>query len=81
MTARKFFCYNSPATIVRDLFKPCTDAASLLGSIKKNYFWFGWGVRLGEARKVGVFLFFDQLWRALDANPMAKILAQMFFEN
>ena len=24
----------------------------------KKCFWFGWGVRLGEARKVGVFLFF-----------------------
>jgi len=51
------FGYNSPADIARELFKPSTDEASLLGPIKKM-FWFGWGVRLGGARKVGVFLDF-----------------------
>jgi len=44
--------------MARELFKPSTDAASLLGSIKKNIFWFGWGVCLGEAHKLEVFLFF-----------------------
>ena len=28
--------YNSPATIATELFKPSTDSASLLISIKKN---------------------------------------------
>ena len=54
----RFFCYNSPAAAAREVFKPSTDVESLLGSIKKKIFWFGWGVRLGEARKVGVFLIF-----------------------
>jgi len=31
----RFFGYNSLAAIARELFKPSTDAASLLGSIKK----------------------------------------------
>ena len=31
------FYYNSPAAIARELFKPSTDAASLVGSIKKNF--------------------------------------------
>jgi len=53
-----FFGYNSPAPIVRALFKPFTDTASLLGLIKKNFFWFEWGVRLAGAREVGVFLDF-----------------------
>ena len=51
-----FFGYNSPAAITTEFFKPSTDAESL-GSIKKKI-WIEWGVRLGEARKVGVFLFF-----------------------
>jgi len=49
----RLFGYNLPATIARELFKPSTDAGRLLGSILKKNFWFGWWVRLGEARKVG----------------------------
>ena len=52
------FGYNSAPAAAREVFKPSTYAESLLGSIKKNIFWFGWGVRLGEARKVGVFSVF-----------------------
>jgi len=29
----RFFCYNSPAAAAREVFKPSTDAESLLGSI------------------------------------------------
>ena len=29
----RFFCYNSPAAVAREVFKPSTDAESLLGSI------------------------------------------------
>ena len=53
--AQDFFSYNSPAAVAREVFKPSMDSTSLHGSIKKNIFWFGWGVRLGQARKVGVF--------------------------
>ena len=74
-----FFCYNLPDANAREVFKPTTDAGSLLGSIKKKNFWFGWGVRLGEARKIGVFSFFDQLWRALDASPMDQNFGSNFF--
>ena len=49
--------HSSPAAIARELFKPSTDAASLLVSIKKN-FWFGFGVLLGWLHKAGVFLNF-----------------------
>ena len=34
----RFFCHNSPAAAAREVFKPSTDAESLLGSIKKNFF-------------------------------------------
>jgi len=38
-----FFRYYSPAAIARELFKPSTDAASRLGSIKKTFFDLGEG--------------------------------------
>jgi len=34
----RFFGYNSPATIARELFKPSTDAARFFGSILKKIF-------------------------------------------
>ena len=34
---RYIFGYNSPAAIARELFKPSTDVASLLDSIKKKF--------------------------------------------
>jgi len=37
------FGYNSPAAIAGELFKPSTDAASLLGSIKQKNFYLGKG--------------------------------------
>jgi len=33
----RFFCYNLPAASATEVFKPSTDAESLLGSIKKNF--------------------------------------------
>jgi len=78
-TTRTFYLclqrHNSLAAIARELFKSSTDAASLLFSIKE-LFWFGLGVLLGGARKMGSFWMFDQLWLALDANPMSQHLAQ-----
>jgi len=77
----RFFGYNSPAAIAGELFKPSTDAASLLGSYKKNFLiWVrgspGRGLQIGS---VSVFLTnFDRPWTPLQ---WAKILAQTFFEN
>ena len=34
---------------------------------------------MGEARKVGCFGFFDQIWRALDANPKGQNFDSKFF--
>jgi len=34
----RFFCYNSPAAAAKEVFKPSTNAESLLGSIKKKIF-------------------------------------------
>ena len=61
-----------------ELFKPSADATSLLGSIKKSNSWFGWGVRLGGARKMGVFLFFWPIWQSLEANPMGQNFGSNF---
>jgi len=33
-----FVCYNSPAATAKEVFKPSTDAESLLGSIKEKSF-------------------------------------------
>ena len=47
--------YNSPATIFTELFKPSTDSASLLVSIKKTLFDLGGGFSLGDVtKKVGL---------------------------
>jgi len=35
---KRFKFYNSPTTIATELFKPSTDSASLLVSIKKNIY-------------------------------------------
>jgi len=56
-SGRHFFGRNSPAAIAREVFKPSTDAASLLVSIKK-IFRFGFGVLLGGRHKMGLFLNF-----------------------
>jgi len=73
-----FFGCNSPAAIAREVFKPSTDAASLLGSIKKNFF-LGEGYAWEELAKWGCFWIFDQIWLALDANPMGQNFASNFF--
>jgi len=36
LNGRHFFGHNTPAAAAREVFKPSTDAESLLGSIKKN---------------------------------------------
>ena len=59
--ARGFFCYNSPVASATEVFKPSTDAESLLGSIKKKFFDSGKGFAWGRLAKWGCFRFFDQL--------------------
>ena len=56
-----FFGYNSPATIARELFKPSTDAARLLGSIFLKNFDLGEGFAWERLAKLGCFVFFDQI--------------------
>ena len=56
-----FFCYNSPAAAAREVFKPSTDAKSLLGSIKKNFFDLGEGFAWERLAKWGCFRFLDLL--------------------
>jgi len=48
---KRFKRYDSPATIATELFKPSTDSASRLVSIKKNLFDWGVGFSLGDATK------------------------------
>jgi len=75
-----FFGYNSPAAIARELFKPSTDAQSLLGSIKNKFFFdLGEGFAWEGLGKWGCFWFFDKLWRALEANPIGQNFGLNFF--
>jgi len=51
---KRFKRYNSPATIATELFKPSTDSANLLVSIKK-LFDLGVGFSLGDVTKKACF--------------------------
>ena len=64
-SGRHFFGRNSPAAVVRELFKPSTDAASFLVSIQTKCFDLGLGFSWEEVTKWECFLIFDQLWLAL----------------
>jgi len=79
--ARGFFGYNSPAAIARELFKPSTDAASILGSIKKKFFDLGEGFAWDRLAKWGRFRFFDQFDGPWTPIQWAKILAETFCGN
>ena len=60
-----FFGYNLPAAIARELFKPSTDAASLLGCIKKKLLIWVRGLPGRGSQSGGVFVFltnFDGPW-------------------
>jgi len=52
---KRFKPYNLPAAIVTELFKPSTDSASLLVSIKKKIFDLGVGFSLGDVTKKACF--------------------------
>ena len=80
-SATCIFGYNSAPAAAREVFKPSTDAESLLGSIKKKIFWFGGGVRLGEARKVGVFsVFWPTLTRPGRQSHGPNFYANLFWK-
>ena len=76
------FCYNSAPAAAREVFKPSTDAESLLGSIKKKHFLIRVrGSPGGGSQSGGVFVFltnFDAPWTPI---PWAKILVQTCFRN
>jgi len=54
---KPFKSYNSPATIATELFKPSTDSASILVSIKKKLFDLGGGFLLVTSQRRQVFDF------------------------
>jgi len=60
-SATCIFGYNSAPAAASEVFKPSTDAESLLGSIKKTFFDSGVGFAWGRLAKWGCFRFFDQL--------------------
>ena len=72
--------YNSPAAIVRKLFKPSTDSASLSVSTKQNVLIWVRG-SLGGKSQMGVFLNLDKIWLALGANPMSDFCFKIFLET
>ena len=77
-----FFGYTSPAAIARELFKPSTDAARLLGSIKKKFFliWVrGSPGRGSQSGGVLCFLtYFDGPWTPIQ---WAKIWLKLLLET
>jgi len=76
-----FFGYNSPAAIARELLKPSTDAASLLGSNKKNFLIWVRGSPGRGSQSRGVFVFFTNFDGPWTPIQLAKILAETFFGN
>ena len=80
LSGRHFFGHNSPAAAAREVLKLSTDAASLLGSIKK-FFDLGEGFDWEELANWGCFWFltkFDWPWTPIQ---WTKILAQAFCGN
>ena len=61
------------------MFKPSTDAESLLGSIKKKFFDCGEGFAWGGLAKLGCFRFIDQFDGPWTPIAWTKILAQTVF--
>ena len=78
-SATCIFGYNSAPAAAREVFKPSTDAESLLVSIKKTFFDSCEGFAWGRLAKWGCFRFFDLLWRALDANPIGQYFVSNLF--
>ena len=78
----RIFGYNSGPAAAREVFKPSTDAESLLGSIRKKHFLIRVrGSPGGGSQSGGVFVFltsFDAPWTPI---PWAKILVQTCFRN
>ena len=66
----RFFGYNSPAAIAKELFNLRMRQVFLV--LLKNFFDLGEGFVWERLAKWGCFGFFDQLWRALDNNPMSQ---------
>jgi len=63
------------------LFKPSTDAASLLGSIKKKFFDLDEGFAWEGLAKWGVYVFLTNFEGPWTPIQWAKILARTFFGN
>jgi len=74
------FSHNLPFNKAHKVFKPSTDSASLLVPIKTKLFDLGVEFSLDDVTKRACFWIFDQLWLALDANPICHFLAQFFWK-
>ena len=78
---KRFKPYNLPAAIVTELFKPSTDSASLLVSIKNKYLIWVWGFLFVTSQRRHVFEFlthFDWGWALIQC---AIFMAQTFLET
>ena len=71
---RHIFGNNSPASIARELFKPSTDSASLLVSMKKNYLIWVWAFVLVTPQRGHVFEFLNNF-----GGPSAPIQWAIFW--
>ena len=73
------FGYNSAPAAAREVFKPSTDSASLVGSSQKKIFSFGLGVLLGGRNEWGCFrvfmAYFDRPWTPIE---WARIFDRIF---
>jgi len=68
------FCYNLPAAMATELFKPSTDVASLLG----KFFDLGEGFAWEELAKRWCFHFFTKFDGPWTPIQWAKIFAKTF---
>jgi len=75
-----YFSHNSPGNKARNVFKPSTDSASLLVSIKK-FFDLGLGFSVGDITMRACFCLFGQLYLTLGANPTSHFWVKFVFGN
>ena len=76
-----FLDYKSPATVARELFKPSTDSASFLLSIKKHYLIWVWDFLLVTSQRSHVFEVMTDFTWPWAPIQWANFFVQTFFRN
>jgi len=76
-----FKSYNSPATIATELFRPSTDSASLILSIKNKLFDLGGGFLLVTSQRRHVFEFLTPFTWPWELIQWAIFMDQTFCGN